>query len=198
MHKIRTMKRFRLCLLLLPVVLVAVLLVCKSQPKPTEVPEGGTTGSLAEGTGEAAFDSSNVSEELRAQTLAEVRAFVDQLNTLISSKNYNGWKDALSDERFKQISSAKFLNDATESDILKRQKIVLKTPNDYFLNVVIPARSNSRVDEIEFITLNRIKVFYNQEVTRKNENNTTTTETRRLRLYDLEKSEDTGEWKIID
>jgi len=187
------MKRFRLCLLLLPVVLVAILLVCKSQPAV----EPGSP-SLEEGEPAGIEGHINVSDELRAQTLAEVRAFVDQLNTLISSKNYNGWKDALSDERFKQISSAKFLNDATESDILKRQKIVLKTPNDYFLNVVIPARSNSRVDEIEFITLNRIKVFYNQEVTRKNENNTTTTETRRLRLYDLEKSEDTGEWKIID
>ena len=192
------MKRFRLCLLLLPVVLVAVLLVCKSQPKPTEVPEGGTTGSLAEGTGEAAFDSSNVSEELRAQTLAEVRVFADRLNTLISSKNYNGWKDALADQRFEQISSPQFLSTASESDILKSKKIVLRTPNDYFLNVVVPSRSNSRVDEIEFVTRNRIKVYFNEERTRKGEGNTTITETRRLRLYDLEKSEDTGEWKIIE
>jgi len=177
--------------LLLPVVLVAILLVCKSQPVADE------QSTPLEGTDEPE-ERISVSEELRAQTLAEVRVFADRLNTLISSKNYNGWKDALSDERFEQISSPQFLSTASESEILKRQKIVLKTPNDYFLNVVVPSRSNSRVDEIEFVTLNRIKVFYNQEVTRKNENNTTTTETRRLRLYDLEKSEDTGEWKIIE
>ena len=179
----------------MPVFLVAILLVCKSQPVGEEplVPL-----LLEEEEPEALGDHLNVSREMYEQTLAEIRVFVGQLNTLILNKNYNGWKDALSEERFQHISSPQFLSTASESDILKSRKIVLKTPNDYFLNVVVPSRSNSRADEIEFITLNRVKVFYNQEVTRKNENNTTTTETRRLRLYELEKSEDTGKWTIVD
>ena len=180
--------------MLLPVLLTVILLVCKSPPAGGNPP----VPSVPEEVPDPVGGHINVSKEVYEKTLAEIKVFVDQVNTLIVNKNYNGWKDALSDERFRHISSPQFLNTASDSDILKSRKIVLKTPNDYFLNVVVPSRSNSRADEIEFITLNRVKVFYNQEVTRKNENNTTTTETRRLRLYELEKSEDTGKWKIVD
>jgi len=180
------MKRPAWYLLLLPLVLVA----CKSPPAAETPPAGPivvtthediTPGHLA------------VSQEMYDNTLAEVRLFVEKLNLIIKNKDYEGWKKALSDEFFARISSPDFLASASESKLLRSQKIVLKTPIDYFIYVVVPARSNSRVDEIEFIAANAVKVFYVEKSEKLNE----TTEVRRLRLYELiKKSGDT--WKIID
>ena len=160
----------------------AVVTACNSAPPATDqYPEEEAAGSFA------------ISKEVYELTLAEVKLFVDDLNSLIENKNYAGWKAALSDEFFAQISSPEFLANASESAALKSRKIVLKTPNDYFSQVVVPSRSNSRVDEIEFTAANRVKVFFREERVRRSDN---TTEVRRLRLYELIKIDDT--WKIID
>ena len=177
------MRWFGLCLLL-PVMVLA----CKSVPVKKEA--------LASDGDESARNSITVSKEMYDLTLAEVRLFVNNLNSLINTKDYSGWKNALSDEFYAVISSPEFLTRATESDLLKSRKIVLKTPNDYFLQVVVPSRKNSQVDEIEFTAENTVKVYYLEERTRKGDNNTDTTEIRRLRLYEIRKSE--NGWKIIN
>jgi hypothetical protein len=153
-------------------------MACKSQPSAVD---------SAEEAGDKVFGSFTISKEMYDITLAEVQLFVDDLNLLILNKNYEGWKAALSDELFARISSQEFLAKASESAMLKSKKIVLKSPNDYFTQVVVPSRNNSRVDEIEFTAANRVKVLYLEE--RKNE-------VRRLRLYELIKID--GTWRIID
>ena len=176
--------------------LLAVLMACKTSPAVVEsvpeeefaVEEPGISGPTA---GHVA-----VTQEMYDATLTEVKRFVDNLNSLISHKNYEAWKNFLLDEYFARISSPDFLARTSESNQLKSRNIVLKTPNDYFLQVVVPARSNSRVDEIEFIATDRVKVYYREERLRRGDNNVTTTETRRLRLYELIRTGDT--WKIID
>jgi hypothetical protein len=134
--------------------------------------------------------SFTVTQEMYDFTLAEVKVFIERLNLLINRKNYDGWKAALSDDYFNHISSDEFLANASESSALRSRKIVLKTLNDYFTHVVVPSRSNSRVDEIEFTDTNTVKVYYIEK--RKNDNNEM--ETRRLRLYELIKTGNT--WKI--
>jgi len=179
------------------IVAAAILMACKSVP-PTEESleeEMSDVEEMYEEEGPLVISTITVSQELYDDTLAEVRLFVENLNVMISSKNYNGWRDALSDEFFARISSPEFLARVSESPGLKSRKIVLQTPNDYFIHVVVPARSNSKVDEIEFIDTNRVKVFYIEERGRRT-NSDSLTETRRLRLYDLI---DIGNaWKIID
>jgi hypothetical protein len=182
------MKRAARYLLLLPLVFTA----CKSSsgaadPVVTTHHEEELNGNFI-----------SVSQEMYDNTLAEVKLFVEKLNLIIKNKDYEGWKNALSDEFFERISSPEFLESASQSVLLRSKKIVLKTPDDYFLYVVVPARSNSRVDEIEFIASNAVKVFYVETFDKKNNsNNLITTEVRRLRLYELiKKSGDT--WKIID
>ena len=167
---------------------LAMLMACGSQPSATD----GYPGGVEEAAPSTTF---TISQELYDQTLADIRIFVNELNTLIMKKDYAGWKDNLADEFFAHISSPEFLASASESAALKSRKIVLKTANDYFLQVVVPSRSNSKVDEIEFIAANRVKVFYREERVRKSEG-VSTTEVRRLRLYELIKIDDT--WKIID
>ena len=185
--------------------MAAIIIACKSPPATGEqfpaeeeiVPEPKEEVS--------APDSFTISQEMYDSTLAEVKIFVDNLNALIRHKDYEGWKAALSNEYFARISSPEFLARASESAMLKAQKRVLKTPHDYFLYVVVPSRSNSRVDEIEFTAADRVKVFYLEE-RKRNNNNVSTVEVRRLRLYELIKHDDMliksgntdNTWKIVD
>jgi hypothetical protein len=180
------MKRSAWYLLIFPFVLT----VCSSSPAAAKSSaEPIISVSLEE---EIVSSPLSVSQEMYDNTLAEVRLFVDRLNLMIKNKDYAGWRNALSDEFFTRISSPDFLANASKSALLRSKNIILVSPDDYFLYVVVPSRSNSRVDEIEFIAANSVKVFYID----KPEKNKTT-EIRRLRLYELiKKSGDT--WKIID
>jgi hypothetical protein len=157
----------------------------KSVPAPAE-PEQPSAA-------EATPGMVTITQEMYDETLAEVRLFVDNLSAIIRNKNYTAWKNTLSDEFFEQISSPEFLAKASEAAVLKARKIVLKTPNDYFLQVVVPSRSQSQVDEIEFVDIHTVKVFFVDAVKKDNQ---LTGETRRLRLYELRKTGNT--WKIID
>jgi hypothetical protein len=180
------MKRFAFFLPLVPV----AFMVCKSPPAVD------TPTVIIHEEQKSTPDFISVSQEVYDSTLAEVRLFIDKLNVIIHNKDYAGWKDVLSDEFFIRISSPEFLAKASESNLLRAKKIVLKTWEDYFLYVVVPSRSNSQVDEIEFTAVNAVKVYY-LEKSKKNNNNTVATDTRRLRLYELIKK--TGDtWKIID
>jgi len=130
----------------------------------------------------------NVTKEQYASTKEDVQHFIEKLNQTIRKKDYNSWKSALSKEYFDKISSPENLQQLSELPAMKTRRITLKSAEDYFINVVVPSRANSRVDDIEFIGEHRVKAF------------TVTTnsagEEQRLRLYDLEK---TGNiWKIID
>ena len=135
-----------------------------------------------------------VTKEVYDQTLSEIKIFIENLNKIIASRNFNSWKDALTDERFLFISSAQFLREQSESPALKIRNKVLRNVNEYFLEVVVPSRTNSRADEIEFIDANNVKVLFLETRNRRNENNEIVIETRRLQLYELTKSADG--WKI--
>jgi hypothetical protein len=178
------MKRPVWYLVFLPVILMA----CNSTPATLaeEIPESDPTGPQKGGS-----NTFTVTQEMYDHTLAEVKVFIEHLNSLIFRKNYESWKATLSDSYFNQISSAEFLANASESPLLSSKKIVLKTLNDYFTHVVVPSRSNSKVDEIEFTDTNTVKVYYIER--RRNDNNEI--ETRRLRLYELVRTGNT--WKII-
>jgi hypothetical protein len=178
------MKRPVWYLVLLPVILMA----CKSTPPAIEEETPAETYAGPYRTEPSSF---TVTQEMYDHTLAEVKAFIESLNATIHRKNYDGWKATLSDAYSTQISSDEFLANASESPLLRSKKIVLKTLNDYFTHVVVPSRSNSKADEIEFTDTNTVKVYYIER--RKNENNEI--ETRRLRLYELIKTGNT--WKII-
>jgi len=129
-----------------------------------------------------------VSQEYYISTKEEVQRFIEELNLIISSGNYNAWRNALSPEYFAEISSEENLQQISEQPAMRTRRIVLRTAEDYFVNVVVPSRANSRVDDIEFVDRNRVKAF------------TITTnragEEQKLRLYDLEKIGNT--WKIIN
>jgi len=116
--------------------------------------------------------------------MQEIQQLTQRLNGIIRAKNYNSWVTYLDPAYLATINSREFLETVSKAEVLVKQKIVLNSAYDYFINVVVPSRANSRVDDIEFISQNRVKAY------------TIDAKANRLRLYDLEK---TGAgWKIIN
>ncbi|MDR2185573.1 MAG: hypothetical protein LBO80_07920 [Treponema sp.] len=152
--------------------------VPRAAPKPAAVPEPAEEP--------AVFDPGAISEEVFISTKTDVQELIQDLNGIIRAKNYRAWVSNLGEEYIKEKGSAEFLAETTailmESQIQTRRK-ALKSLEDYFLYVVVPAHQNDRVDDIEFISEHRVKAF-------------TVTEKGRLRLYDLENLGDG--WKIVN
>ncbi|MDR0486972.1 MAG: hypothetical protein LBG91_01860 [Treponema sp.] len=178
------MENVKLRLFLIPALIMAVS--CGSQPQIQTVPAQNNEEKTE--FIRADFDPDNISREQYASTMAEVQQFIDGLNRIIYSGNYDAWKAALSPEFFEEIASPENLQRVSESTTMKAHKIVLKTPEDYFIHVVVPSRTNSRVDDIEFINQSRVKAY---TLTRNKDGQDVW-----LRLYDLEQ---TGNmWRIIN
>jgi hypothetical protein len=133
---------------------------------------------------EKTFDPSSITKEEFDTTKLEVQQLIEKLNGIIKTKNYTGWVSYLAEDYFRLISSKEYLDRINKMDRMRKANLVLSSARDYFNNVVVPSRANDRVDDIEFVSHERVKAY---TVSQKGE---------RLRLYDLEKT-DEG-WKIIN
>jgi hypothetical protein len=179
------MKRLAVFFLL---IIVCFFASCKSGPpaKTEEPVKEAPKQAQEQGVGPTAvvFDPSSITKAEHDTTLQEIRQLTLKLNGIIKAKNYNAWLTYLDRAYLAKISSREFLENVSKSPTLVKQKIVLNSAYDYFINVVVPARANSRVDDIEFISRNRVKAY------------TFDSKENKLRLFDLEKNG--TEWKIID
>ena len=169
-----------------------------SEPVSSAAQQPQQTGSAPAATpSEAVFDPGSISQEKFETAKADVQALINDLNRIIRARNYTAWTGYLADSYFAVISSEAFLEEKTE-ELYKRDQIVatnlgrdprmvskkvLRTPRDYFDNVVVPSRSNDHVDDIDFVSENRVKAY-----TLDNRGN-------RLVLYDFEIID--NKWKII-
>jgi hypothetical protein len=133
---------------------------------------------------EEVFDPGSISQEVFDSTKTDVQQFITDLNRIIRSRNYEVWVSHLGDEYFAEKNSPEYLAQISEQPRLKTQNITLNTAQDYFIHVVVPSRASDRVDDIEFVSPTRVKAY------------TVTPNGQRLRLYDLESSENT--WEIIN
>jgi hypothetical protein len=110
-----------------------------------------------------AFDPYNVSRDIYEVTKTEVEQLIEKLNVIIAARDYDGWVSYLDSKYFEVISSPEFLQQVSDSELMKMQKKVIRNPREYFLNVVVPSRSNNRVDDISFMTENSVRVIqFNQ------------------------------------
>ena len=166
----------------LAVIALITAFSCKSD---SETVKGNTgTGTTKTET----FDPTKISQAKYVSTRDEVQKFIEQQNKFIRERNFSAWRKSLSDEYFAEISSKENLKRISDQPAMKTRKIVLRTAQDYFDYVVVPSRADLRVDEIEFISENRVKAF--TMITNK------AGEEQKLRLYDLEKIDNS--WTIIN
>ena len=199
------------CLLLL--FLSGLVLSCGTGPKPDVVGEPPVTSQQenVEGTNvpdpveipsvrveeEKVFDPSSISEEVYSTAKADIQALIADLNRIIRARNYNSWIEYLDESYLNLISSREFLEEKTE-ELYKRDQIVagnlgrdpahvekkiLRTPRDYFNNVVVPSRSQDTLDDIAFVSETHVKAY------------TVDLRGQRLVLYEFETIG--GKWKIV-
>lgn len=128
------------------------------------------------------FDPSSVTAEVYQETKQDIIRFIEDLNAIIKGKRYSEWRQYLDTDYYQYINSPDYLLGISKSEILASKKIVLSNAYDYFIHVVVPSRSNDRVDDIEFVSETRIRAI--------NINNG-----RRVILYNLAKTR--NGWKIV-
>lgn len=101
-----------------------------------------------------------VSVELYEQTLDEMRELIKKLNGIISDRNYDKWKQYLSEEYIRTYNDKTTLKSITDgSKILSDNKIELLSLKDYFEWVVVPSRSKASVDDIVFRDDSHLTVY---------------------------------------
>jgi hypothetical protein len=158
-------------------------------PAPVQitVPAPGPAAPIAPGDGTSGpFDPRSISSAEFADARSEIEMLVEKINRVIRANDYTKWLTYLSDDFIATINSPEYLDRISKtSRQLTMQKLVLKTPRDYFTHVVVAARKNismdARLDDIEFLSHNRVKAF-------------SLVRNQRLRLYEFVKSG--GTWKL--
>ena len=176
------------------ILIIAVFMVLSCQPRPDSPRQNEpaqAAGPIAPQAvssffdmNDADFDPNNVPEAVFNTTKLEVQQFIGNLNDIIRARDFQTWTTHLGTAYLNMMKTPDFLSRMSSSARLKSQHIVLGSVEDYFTYVVIPSRANDRVDDIEFVSPRRVKVY------------TINDKGQRLRLYDLEKTGDM--WKIVN
>jgi hypothetical protein len=91
-----------------------------------------------------------VSQEDYEAAFFDIEALIKDLNAVISRRSFIQWKPYLDDIYVETMSSNEKLDEINEKPVLKQANIELKSLEDYFRFVVVPSRSNAKLDEIEF------------------------------------------------
>ncbi|MCL2044509.1 MAG: hypothetical protein FWG89_10260 [Treponema sp.] len=116
---------------------------------------------------------------------ADIRQALNNLSISIRNSNFPGWRTVLADDYFSQVTSAENLADLSNRPFLKTQNITLRTPQDYFIRVVVPSRTtwaNSQLDDdIEFLSADHVRVY--EQYTRH-------------RVYELQRID--NQWKVTN
>lgn len=103
--------------------------------------------------------TAEVSEAVYTKTFEEIEELIYELNSIIKAAEYEKWLEYLTDAYIADLSDPQTLADYSQKPILKKYNIVLKDLEDYFKFVVVPSRSNVRVDDLVFMDENHIKAI---------------------------------------
>src|SRR5271157_1184491 len=99
------------------------------------------------------------SEELYRTTFRDVQDIVAAITRIIAAGDYDGWLSYLTADYVASRSSASFLADASNSAVLKKNGIVLKSLRDYFSNVVVRSHLQATLDDIQFLDETHVKAL---------------------------------------
>jgi hypothetical protein len=109
----------------------------------------------------AAGDSKNyqASQEEYDTAYKETYRFIETIQETMDTGNFSAWKKLLTAEYIQKHSDPRYLKRISNEPGLKNNHIVLHNLHDYFVYVFIPSRSGIKMDRIEFITQDRVKVI---------------------------------------
>jgi hypothetical protein len=185
-----------------PVVETAAPLSPVQQPPPPE-PEPTPEPPPKEAE---VFDPQTITQEVYNTTKAEIEEVIGQLNRICAQKDYDSWLEWVEDDYIKMVSDPEYLKELSEEPRLKSTNQTLNNLKDYFLFVFAASRQNAKVDDIKFLSPQRVEVIgINRRTAPSNPQQVTQLENlgwtqdgkfmvQRVRFYGLEKIG--GRWKI--
>ncbi|MBN1685955.1 MAG: hypothetical protein JW852_04825 [Spirochaetales bacterium] len=100
-----------------------------------------------------------VSEEVFTETFEDIRRLIDELNAIIREENYEKWLRYLTNDYIGHFSSPEVLKENSEQPLLKKYNVELRSLRDYFNYVVVPSRSNARLDDLVFVDNEHVKAI---------------------------------------
>ncbi len=100
-----------------------------------------------------------VSKEIYDSTFDEIYAFIEKIQRIMDNADYDAWKSILTSAYINKYSDPRYLKQISAEPGLKNKGITLSTLKDYFLFVFIPSRTGIKMDKIEFIDPDRVKVI---------------------------------------
>jgi hypothetical protein len=96
-------------------------------PQPKPAPTAASPASAPASDHTTAPGQFVASEELYLQTFNEVQQVIAALSRIIAADDYTGWLSYLTEEYVASRSSPQFLAEASQSPVLKKNGIVLRT-----------------------------------------------------------------------
>jgi flagellar motor protein MotB len=153
----------------------------KQDEKPSEPSTQSSANEEPEQREEKAEQDYEMTAKEKEETKRDLNELVDKLNTIISRKNYEKWLDYLTDNYKEHYSDEERLKEISESPILQKHGIKLRSLRDYFTYVVVASRKDVHIDDIKAIGEDTVKAY--MEVDEQS-----------VVVYTLTKVE--GQWKI--
>ncbi len=125
--------------------------------KETEAVTTAPPKKTVDSTEQSPPEALNDVEIKKAET--DIAALIEKLNKIIAAKDYESWKMNLSDNYIQYYSDPEILKEKTQSPLLVKYNIVLRSLEDYFNYVVVGSRQNIKLDEIKVLDRNKIKAY---------------------------------------
>ena len=123
-------------------------------PKPKNGAVAKKEPEVSEADKEYARSVSNLSGKISKDTFIEdkkdIMQTIDELNDIIKRRDYEAWLTYVSPSSKQYWTNPKNL--AAVANRLPVKGITIRSMRDYFLYVFIPARQNSKVEEIRYVS----------------------------------------------
>ena len=100
-----------------------------------------------------------VTEELYKRTFEDINDVIEKLNTIIKNNEYDTWLTYLTDSYITETCKPDYLVKWQRDPRLIEKNITLRTLKDYFIYVVVPTRSQAKLDKIEFLDDTRVYAY---------------------------------------
>lgn len=140
-------------------ILFSVLTGCESTPSQGPV----TEADLEYQRSVKDISGKSVSKDVFEMDKKAVMACIDELNAIMTDKNYSAWLKKIEPKSAEYWSNKDNLAKATERLPKQLKSVRLSTLEDYFKYVFIPSRKGRTIDEIRYISSNAIKAVQVKE-----------------------------------
>ena len=141
----------------------------EQEPVDTEEPTAEIADSAAEETPSEPADESEepaadtetyeMGEEEYQETKKDLSKLVEELNQIIANRNYQEWLTYLTTEYKEYYSDPEVLQEYSDTPLMKKYDIKLRSLKDYFNYVVVASRKDVHIDDIKALSENKVRAY---------------------------------------